>query len=94
MAYSKLILAVMLSLSVSGCAFWQRKQVELPKTELPRKPVSTDIPCEDLVKQEEEACSQQGAEAKEVCRKVQKNKLICDDQQAFVKRLYEKRDGK
>lgn len=75
----------------AGCA---RKQVQLPVTQLPQKPASSAVKPEPLTADEEAACRQQGPEAKRVCKKVEKNELIARDQQEFVDRLYDERDGK
>ena len=75
---------------LAGCA----KENIIPKTELPKKPLSSKIPCEPLTEMEKAACLKEAKEAKNVCRKVEKNEAICADQQDFVKRLYDARDGK
>ncbi|MEM9027092.1 MAG: hypothetical protein AAGC70_01865 [Pseudomonadota bacterium] len=82
---------VILALLVAGC---EKGNIKLPKLELPKKPLSTDIPCDDLTELEQQACLQEGEGARKVCKKVQRNKLICSDQQDFVDRLYKERDGK
>lgn len=75
---------------LSGCT----KENILPVTELPKKPLSATIPCVPLTETEKAACLKEAQEAKNVCAKVEKNAAICEDQQDFVKRLYEARDGK
>lgn len=75
---------------LTGCA----KENLLPKTELPKKSLSSEIPCERLSQMEIAACMKESQEARNVCRKVEKNEAICSDQQDFVDRLYSARDGK
>lgn len=82
--------AVSLALFLAGCA----KENILPKTELPKKPLSSSIPCEPLSDAEMAACLKEAKEAKNVCRKVEKNHAICENQRDFVERLYDARDGK
>lgn len=76
---------------LAGCA---SKKVPLPKTELPAKPASSYENVERLSEIEKQKCKEAGAEAKNVCRKSEKNALIAEDQQDFVNRLYETHDGK
>lgn len=78
------------SLLMGACA----KENILPKTELPKQPLSSSIPCVPLSEQEKSACMKEAQEAKNVCAKVEKNHTICTDQQDFVQRLYDARDGK
>lgn len=70
------------------------KENILPKTELPKQPLSSSIPCVPLTEAEKSACMREAQEAKNVCAKVERNNVICSDQQDFVKRLYDARDGK
>lgn len=86
----KIAAVIALSVVFGGCS---KDQLVAMKTELPRKPMSTDYECEDLSDGERGACKQQGPEAKNVCRKARKSAIICRDQQRFVKRLYRERDG-
>lgn len=76
---------------LAGCA---SKKVPLPKTEFPAKPASSYENPERLSEIEKQKCKEAGAEAKNVCRKSEKNALIAEDQQDFVDRLYETHDGK
>lgn len=76
---------------LAGCA---SKQVALPKTQLPPKPASSYENPERLSEMEKKACKEAGAEAKNVCRKSEKNAIIAEDQQEFVERLYDTHDGK
>lgn len=76
---------------LSGCA---SKQVQLPKTQFPAKPASSFERPERLSDMEAQECKKTGPEAKNVCRKVEKNAEIAEDQQKFVDRLYETHDGK
>ena len=82
--------ALIAAVLISGCT----KDNIMPLTELPKKPRSASIPCEPLTELEKSACMKEAKEAKNVCRKVEKNEAICADQQDFVKRLYDARDGK
>lgn len=86
-----LMIAALVALTVAGCA---RKQVDLPKTVLPAKPESTNVPPERLTNVEVEKCLEADPGARNVCRKVEKNAEIAEDQQTFVNRLYRERDGK
>lgn len=79
---------------LSGCAWWQKDEREMSRLELPEKPKSASIPCEPLSEDEEIKCLGESAEARDVCRKVEHNRLICADQQKFVERLYATRNGK
>lgn len=83
--------AAVIALALAGCATDERS---MPALKLPAKPVSTDIPCEDLTADEEIVCLGQSQQARDVCRKVQRNRVICEDQQQFVRRLYKERDGR
>lgn len=76
---------------LAGCA---SKQVALPKTQLPPKPLSSFENPESLTETEVTACKEAGDGAKNVCRKSEKNRIIAEDQQDFVQRLYETHDGK
>jgi hypothetical protein len=76
---------------LSGCA---SKQVALPKTQFPPKPLSSFENPERLSEAERVACKAAGSEAKNVCRKSEKNAIIAEDQQSFVERLYQTHDGK
>ena len=80
----------MVALALAGCATDERS---MPALKLPAQPVSTNIPCEDLTADEEIVCLGSTQEARNVCRKVQRNRVICDDQQQFVRRLYKERNG-
>jgi len=86
------LIVLAIGMAMAGCSV--KPQVELPKTELPKKPYAAEVPCEDLSEIEDQACMSEGPEARNVCRKVQKNKMICDGNQSFVDRLYSERDGK
>jgi hypothetical protein len=66
----------------------------LPKTQLPPKPASSYENPERLSEVEKKACKEAGSEAKNVCRKSEKNAIIAEDQQEFVERLYDTHDGK
>lgn len=79
------------ALILSGCA---PKELALPVTELPRKPYAAEAECHELSEMEEQACLQEGAEARAVCAKVQRNKAICEGNQTWIGRLYEERQGK
>ncbi|MEQ8822740.1 MAG: hypothetical protein RIC14_00020 [Filomicrobium sp.] len=86
---------ILVGLLLGGCANWFKDDKDLPTVQLPQKPASTNVPTEDLSAQQEAACLQQdSAQARDVCRKVQKNKIIADDLQKSFDRLYEARDGK
>jgi uncharacterized lipoprotein YmbA len=76
---------------LAGCA---SRQVNLPKTELPAKPQSSFENPERLSDMEKQKCKEAGPEAKNVCRKSEKNAIIAEDQQDFVDRLYETHNGK
>jgi uncharacterized lipoprotein YmbA len=76
---------------IGGCA---SKQVKLPVTQLPPKPASSYENPERLSEVEVKACKEAGSEAKNVCRKSEKNAIIAEDQQEFVERLYDTHDGK
>jgi hypothetical protein len=86
-----LIIAALVAVAFAGCA---RKQVDLPKTVLPAKPESTAVPPERLTSAEVNNCLDADPGARNVCRKVEKNAEIAEDQQKFVNRLYRERDGK
>lgn len=86
-----LIITTAAALVLAGCA---SRKVELPKTQLPAKPASSFEKPERLSDLEAQECKKTGPEAKNVCRKVEKNAEIAEDQQQFVDRLYETLDGK
>lgn len=86
-----ILLIAALTMALAGCA---SKKVALPTTNLPAKPESTDVPPERLSAAEAEKCKDAGADARNVCRKVEKNAIIAEDQQEFVDRLYRERDKK
>lgn len=87
----RILLVTVSALALAGCA---SKKVELPKTQLPAKPASSFEKVERLSDNEASECKKTGPEAKNVCRKVEKNAEIAEDQQKFVDRLYETHDGK
>lgn len=80
---------LLLALLGAGCA---KTTITMPVVELPRKPASAEIPCEDLHELEEQACILEGEGARNVCRKVQRNYMLCTDQQEFTKDLYRSRN--
>ena len=83
------------SLLLGGCSSWFKDNKDLPTVQLPQKPASTNVPAEDLSPAQESACLQQdNDQARDVCRKVQKNKIVADDLQESFNRLYDARDGK
>ena len=84
------VMALVAVAMLGGCT----KENLLPPTELPKKPLSSTIPCVPLTDLEKMACLKEAQEARNVCKKVEMNHLICEDQRDFVKRLYEARDGK
>jgi hypothetical protein len=89
-AFRTAAIALGSSIALVGCS----KENILPVTELPKKPLSSSIKCERLTDAEKAGCLLEAQEARNVCRKVERNEAICSDQQDFVKRLYEARDGK
>lgn len=88
---SKAFVAVALSIALTGCA---SKRVDLPKTNLPARPESSYVKPERLNSAEVDKCKDAGDDARNVCRKVEKNAIIAEDQQQFTERLYRERDGK
>ena len=91
MALKALTLTAALGAVLSACS---PKAVDLPVTELPRRPLAATVPCPDLSADEEAACLKSSAGAREVCRKAQHNSRVCRSNQDFTKRLYQYRDGR
>lgn len=83
--------AVILALLLAGCA----KDVVLPPTRLPKKPASASMKCEYLTGEQEAGClAQRDPRARDICRKAEKNAVVCTDLQSYLDRLYGARDGK
>ena len=57
-------------------------------------PMAAEVDCEPLTEHEDQACLQEGPEARKVCRKVEKNDVVCKGNQKFITRLYRERQGK
>lgn len=84
-----MIMAALAAIALSGCS--AGKDAELPKTELPSPPKSSEIPCVPLSEMEEQACLKERPEARRVCMKAEVNEILCTDQQNFIRRLYQGR---
>lgn len=86
------IAVVAVAAFLAGCS--SGKDANLPKTELPAPPKSSEVPCVPLSEMEEQACLKERPEARRVCMKAEVNEILCSDQQNFIRRLYRGRDGK
>jgi len=84
--------AVLGAIALSACSKSDLEAAAV--TELPQRPLASKIECEELSEVETQACLQEGPDARRVCWKVAKNDAICDGNQEFIDRLYEKRQGK
>lgn len=95
MARKTLAAVIVAAVALGGCSTWFKdKDKALPTVSLPQKPVSSTVPCEDLTAEQEAVCLREpNDQARDVCRKVQRNKAICDDRGEFVDRLYDARDA-
>jgi hypothetical protein len=86
----KYLMTFSLALIVAACAQNERKA---PVTELPNKPKSASMACESLTDKEVISCLN-GADTREVCRKVEYNCAVLRNLQSFVDRTWQERDGK
>jgi hypothetical protein len=75
---------------LAGC---YRPEPQMPRMELPKRPLAAEIPCEPLSDGEIEECLKREPEAREVCRKVEHNEAVCTAQQNFTRRLYQAHDN-
>lgn len=76
---------------VSGCE--TKTTRNMPKTELPERPRSAELPCEYLTDDELIACIKND-DQREICRKVETNCARYDNLKEFVNRTWSERDGK
>lgn len=80
------IAAVMIAAILAGCA--SDGTPDPPKLRIPDKPYASDVPCEPLTDQEREVCRQQGPDEQRVCKKVARNKLICDGRGQWIEDVH------
>jgi hypothetical protein len=57
---------------------------DVPQLKIPRAPYASKVQCEPLTDEEVEVCKTQPPAAKRVCRKVQRNNLICNDRGEWI----------
>lgn len=83
-------MAAACGLLFAGCA---DKHRDMPKTELPSRPASAALPCEEASDAEIMACIKD-VSVKDICRKLDTTCARYKNLQSFVQRTWDGKDGK
>lgn len=85
-----ILCATLAIMSLAGCGNPER---ELPVTELPQRPKSASLPCDQATDEEIIQCIHD-PKTRDMCRKLDTNCARYNNLKSFVHRTWEARDGK